>query len=121
MEKHSHIQKEDAEMMVVRIQQLGATTGDTELLAAAEMLSSLLRERELAVHCIDEVFNAVYNPCYNCPRPNVIRVDEGREAILPKDGGDYYDPLVCPQMCVCGASREYAEKLEIQLRTTCHA
>lgn len=59
MEKHSHIQKEDAEMMVVRIQQLSATTGDTELLAAAEMLSSLLRERELAVHCIDEVFNAV--------------------------------------------------------------
>ena len=47
----------------------------------------------------------MYNPCYNCPRPNVIRVDEGREAILPKDGGDYYDPLVCPQMCVCGASR----------------
>ena len=37
----------------------------------------------------------MYNPCYNCPRPNVIRVNEGREAILPKDGGDYYDPLVC--------------------------
>lgn len=34
-------------------------TRTTELLAAAEMLSSLLRERELAVHCIDEVFKAV--------------------------------------------------------------
>ena len=56
MEK-TYIPSEEVKSMVVRLQRSGA--GSTELLAAAEMLSSLLRERELAVHCIDEVFKAV--------------------------------------------------------------
>lgn len=47
------------ERMDNSFQRSGAASGSTELLAAAEMLSSLLRERELAVHCIDEVFKAV--------------------------------------------------------------
>ena len=54
MEK-TYIPSEDVKSMVVRLQR----SGSTELLAAAAMLSSLLRERELAVHCIDEVFKAV--------------------------------------------------------------
>lgn len=58
MEK-TYIPSEEVKSMVVRLQRSGAASGSTELLAAAEMLSSLLRERELAVHCIDEVFKAV--------------------------------------------------------------
>ena len=58
MEK-AYIPSEEIKSMVVRLQRSGAASGSTELLAAAEMLSSLLRERELAVHCIDEVFKAV--------------------------------------------------------------
>lgn len=58
MEK-TYIPSEEVKSMVVHLQRSGAASGSTELLAAAEMLSSLLRERELAVHCIDEVFKAV--------------------------------------------------------------
>lgn len=42
----------------------------------------------------------MYNPCHNCPRPNVVRVNEGRKPFFPEKNEDYYDPLVCPQRCV---------------------
>lgn len=59
----------------------------------------------------------MYNPCHNCPRPNVVRVNEGRKPFFPEKNEDYYDPLVCPQMCPCGATREKAELLEQKLHT----
>lgn len=66
MEK-TYIPSEEVKSMVVRLQRSSAASGSTELLAAAEMLSSLLRERELAVHCIDEVFNV--RRCVPVERP----------------------------------------------------
>lgn len=59
----------------------------------------------------------MYNPCHNCPRPNVVRVNEGGKPFFHEKNEDYYDPLVCPQMCTCGATREKAELLEQKLHT----
>ena len=36
----------------------------------------------------------MYNPCHNCPRPNVVRVNEGGKPFFPEKNEDYYDPDV---------------------------
>jgi hypothetical protein len=47
----------------------------------------------------------------------VVRVNEGGKPFFPEKNEDYYDPLVCPQMCTCGATREKAELLEQKFHT----